>query len=77
MPRSLRRFGAHCNQELDVIEDAMKAREFLVVNHVSSASDHFARLEAEHVHLFDASRERCQAVSHARRAVERGRGKVR
>ena len=29
------------------------------------------------VHSFNASRERRQAVSHARRAVERGRGTVR
>ena len=36
------------DQTLDVIEDAMKARQFLVVNHVlvDVGPDHYARLEA-------------------------------
>jgi len=42
------RLGVLCDQALDAIEDAMKARQFLVVNRVlvDVGADHFARLEA-------------------------------
>ena len=42
------RLDALFDQTLDVIEDAMKARQFLVVNRVlvDVGPDHFARLEA-------------------------------
>jgi hypothetical protein len=42
------RLNALCDQTLDVIEDAMKARQFLVVNRVlvDVGPDHYARLEA-------------------------------
>ena len=43
-----KRLSALFDQMLDVIEDAMKAREFLVVNRVlvDVGPDHYARLEA-------------------------------
>ena len=42
------RLDALFDQTLDVIEDAMKARQFLVVNRVlvDVGPDHYARLEA-------------------------------
>ncbi|MEO8129194.1 MAG: hypothetical protein ABI822_18965 [Bryobacteraceae bacterium] len=67
------RLEALCDQALDVIEDAMKARQFLGVDRglVDVGPDHFARLEdVEAVHTADAPRERWQAVGQARRAVE-------
>jgi hypothetical protein len=43
------RVNALCDQALDVIEDAMKARQFLVVNRVlvDVGPDHYAQLEVK------------------------------
>lgn len=47
------RLEALCDQTLEVIAEAMEARQFLVVNHVllDVGPDHYARLEAVDVFI--------------------------